>query len=146
MIEGVKLKKLTVHKTASGSFREVLRKDDKLLNEFGQSAIATVNPGEIKAFHWHKKQDDVFHVVRGSAKAVLFDRRDGSKTFGKTDVFFMDENKPEVLFILRGVAHGYQALGEEPLVMLYFMNEVYNPDKPDEERIAFDSPEIGFKW
>ena len=35
-------------------------------------------PGIVKAWHYHKKQDDHFVCIRGMAKVVLFDARDGS--------------------------------------------------------------------
>lgn len=145
-IEGVKIKKLITHSDNRGYFREVLRDDDKLLDKFGQSSVTLTYPGVIKAFHWHKKQDDVWYVAAGMIEAVLYDRRKESKTFGKTQVIYMGEDNPVAVLIPHGVAHGYRVLGSKPALVFYQTTDSYNPQNPDEERIAFDDKEIGFDW
>jgi dTDP-4-dehydrorhamnose 3,5-epimerase len=37
-------------------------------------------------------------------------------------------------------------LGSEPVVLFYHVTKAYNPKEPDEQRIPFDDPEIGFDW
>jgi dTDP-4-dehydrorhamnose 3,5-epimerase len=37
-------------------------------------------------------------------------------------------------------------LGNEPAALFYHTTATYDPKAPDEERIPFDSPEIGFDW
>ena len=146
MIEGVKIKKLIAHSDDRGYFREILRDDDNLLKHFGQASISLTKPGIIKAFHWHKHQDDLFYVASGDAQVVLYDIRKNSKTFKQIMTLEMSDKYPKLLFIPKKVAHGYKVLGNEPLVMLYFMSRSYNPKKPDEQRIPFDDKEIGFNW
>lgn len=146
MIEGVKIKKIASHDDERGYFREILRDDDKLLNRFGQISVSSTKPGIIKAFHWHKLQDDFFYVVSGKAHVVLYDLRKNSKTFGKTMALQMSEDKPKLLFIPKKVAHGYKALGSRQLVMLYTMTKSYDAKNPDELRIPHDSKEINFDW
>jgi|TARA_B100001971_G_C18235562_1_gene566901 dTDP-4-dehydrorhamnose 3,5-epimerase len=146
MIQGVKLKKIATHSDKRGYFREILRKDQKLMKQFGQASISLTNPGIIKAFHWHKRQDDIFYVASGKALVALYDRRKNSKTHGKKMAVQMDENYPKLLFIPKKVAHGYKALGKKPLVMLYFMSHLYDKENPDEQRISYDSKEIRFNW
>lgn len=146
MIDGVKIKKLTSHKDKRGYFREILRNEGNLLENFGQVSVSLTKPGVIKAFHWHKQQDDLFYVVSGEAIVVLYDRRKNSKTFGKRMRLEMHENKPRMLLIPKEIAHGYRVLGKKPLIMLYIMSKSYNPEKPDEFRIPHDDPKIGFDW
>jgi len=146
MIEGVKVKKLVTHCDDRGYFREVLRDDDELLTNFGQTSFTKTNPGVIKAFHWHKRQDDLWYIADGMAKVVLHDMRDNSKTQGETDVIVAGEDNPVMIKIPIGVAHGYQVLGNKPVMLFYHTTESYNPDDPDEERVEFDDPKIGFDW
>ena len=141
MIKGVKIKQLTRHTDNRGYFEEILRMDDDLLKEFGQASISMTKPGIIKAFHWHKNQDDVFHVLEGKALVVLYDLKSKKKMIIK-----MDSEDPKILFIPKGVAHGYKALGKKPLKMLYLMNKTYNAKKPDEQRIDFNDKKINFNW
>jgi dTDP-4-dehydrorhamnose 3,5-epimerase len=111
-----------------------------------QTSYTETYPGVIKAFHWHKKQWDVWFCCKGSIQAVLHDLRKDSKTKGETQVIFMGEENPVSVAIPPGVAHGYKVLGERTIGLFYHTSESYNPDKPDEERIPFDDPSIGFDW
>lgn len=146
MIDGVQVKKLIRHVDDRGYFMEILRDDDELLEKFGQASLSLTYPGVIKAFHYHKKQDDLWFFPKGNAQVVLYDMREDSPTKGQTDVFYMGENNPILLVIPKGVAHGYRVLGNEPAIITYFTTESYDRANPDEYRIAWDDPEIGFDW
>ncbi|AYB37009.1 MULTISPECIES: dTDP-4-dehydrorhamnose 3,5-epimerase family protein [Brevibacillus] len=146
MIEGVKVKKLVKFADDRGYFMEVWRDDDLLLERFGQLSASLTYPGVIKAFHYHKKQDDIWFFPVGNAQVVLHDLRDDSPTKGKTDVYYMGENHLISLFIPRGVAHGYRVLGQQPAVITYVTNISYDPKDPDEYRIAHDDKTINFNW
>lgn len=146
MIKDVKIKELGSNIDDRGYFREILRDDDNIISHFGQASVSLTNPGVIKAFHWHKFQDDVFHAISGEAQVVLHDRRENSETFGQTMAFKMSGKEPKILFIPRGVAHGYKALGKKDLLMLYIMTKSYDRKAPDEERIPFDDKKINFDW
>jgi len=146
MIEGVKIKKLTKHCDDRGFFMEILRDDDELMTKFGQTSYTISHPGVIKAFHWHKKQDDIWFVASGMAQVVLYDMRKESPTYKETQVIYSGEDSPAVIVIPIGVAHGYRVIGKKPVGLFYHTTESYDPKNPDEERIDFDDPEIGFDW
>lgn len=145
-IKGVKYKKLTRFSDGRGFFAEVVKDDEGFVKKFGQLSVSKTNPGVIKAFHYHKKQDDVWFFPKGNARVVLHDLREDSETKGVTEEYFMGEDNPGTLLIPIGVAHGYQVLGNEPVIITYLTTESYNPAEPDEERIDWDDPAIGFDW
>jgi len=145
-IQDVVVKKIVTHSDDRGYFREILRDDDNLLRRFGQTSITKTHPGVIKAFHWHKHQDDIWYVADGMVRVVLYDIRPDSPTCGQTQVIFAGEDNPVVVFIPVGVAHGYQVLGNKPALLFYHVTHSYSPAQPDEERIPWDDPEIGFDW
>jgi len=144
MIQGVAIKKLTTHLTEDGFFREIFRDDDNFLQKVGQSSLSPAHPGFIKAFHWHKVQDEIWYMVSGQARVVLYDSRKDSPTYKETQVVIMGEDCPQTLSIPRGVAHGYQVLGAKNALLLYYTSEHYNPD--DELRIPYNDPGINFDW
>ena len=146
MIQGIIKKMLVTHSDSRGYFMEILKDDDKLLRHFGQVSISLTKPGVIKAFHWHRHQDDLFYVIQGTTQVVLYDLRTNSRTFKQIMTFRMSDKNPNIVFIPKKVAHGYKVLGKKPLIMLYIMNKSYNNKKPDEQRIPFDDKEIGFNW
>lgn len=155
IIQGVQIKTLTVHydipdagqkNVKPGFLVEVLRADDALLKKFGQTVFTVAYPGTIKAFHWHKKQDDLWFFANGRARVVLYDRRQTSPTKGQTQVIYAGQNDYKLIFIPQGVVHGYQIIGQEPSFLFYHVTEMYDTKDPDEERIPYDDPEIGFDW
>lgn len=146
MIEGVQVKRLVKHCDDRGFFTEILRDDDNLLSHFGQASISKTYPGVVKAFHYHEHQDDLWFFPAGYAQVVLHDLRKDSPTSGETNVFYMGEDNPVLLVIPSMVAHGYRVLGNEPAVIVYFTTKSYNTDHPDEKRLAWNDPAIGFDW
>lgn len=145
-IHDVVVKPLVTHSDDRGYFREILREDDGLLRHFGQTSITKTYPGVIKAFHWHRDQDDIWYVADGMARVVLYDRRPDSPTCGQTQVVFAGEDNPVSILIPAGIAHGYQVIGHKPVLLFYHVTKAYDASHPDEQRIAFDDPSIGFDW
>lgn len=145
-IAGVKIKRLLRHSDDRGFFQEILRDDEELLERFGQLSLSKSYPGVIKAFHYHERQDDLWFFPVGNAQVVLHDLREGSPTRGQTQVVYMGEDYPLLLVIPSGVAHGYRVLGEKAAVIIYCTTESYDPYDPDEKRLPYNDPLIGFDW
>jgi len=154
MINGVKIKKLKVfkdtpdlkQKVSPGIFMEVLRDDDKLLKKFGQSNFTIAYKGTIKAFHFHKYQDDLWFFANGRAAIVLYDQRKNSPTYGKTQIIYGGNDDYKLVLIPKGVVHGYKVLSKEPCLLFYLVTKAYNRNNPDEERIDPFDKKIGFNW
>lgn len=146
MIQGVEIKKLTTYTDDRGFFRELLRADDPFYTGFGQTSVTKTFPGIIKAFHYHEKQDDIWYVAEGMAQCVLHDLRPDSPTRGETQVIVAGEDSPLLIKIPAGVAHGYRVLGDRPVMLFYHTTLPYDPKSPDEKRLPFDDPSIGFDW
>ena len=145
MIHQVKIKLLNVHKDERGDFREILRFTDGFLDRIEQISSGRTVPGIIKAFHWHKNQDDVFYVIKGDIQLVLYDAREDSPTNGQTQEILLGKSyEPKIVLIPRGVYHGYQVIGNKDAEVLYIMNQTYNPE--DEHRVDHNDPSIGFDW
>ena len=146
MINGVILKKLKILADDRGWLTELIKEGEPTFAQIKQTTYTETYPGVIKAFHWHKKQTDIWFFSSGMAQVVLYDLRQDSPTFKETNVFYLGEKNPCLLLIPPGVAHGYRVLGHQPIGLFYHTTEIYDPDHPDEERIPFDDPAIGFDW
>ncbi len=143
-ISGVIVKKLDIAEKENGSIVKVME-NSNIVGKLEQILISPSPPGTIKAFHVHSKQNDFWYALSGNARVVLYDLRENSQTYRKTDVVFMgDWYDKKTLFIPASVAHGYQVLGNRDLVMLYMLNHQY--DTAQEGRIPYDDPNIGFDW
>ena len=85
---------------------------------------------------------DLF-ISHGTAKFVLKDDRPESATHGEMMTVVIGERKPALIAVPPGVYHGWMAL-EDDTQLISIASEVYNRQKPDEERIPPDS--FGDVW
>ena len=159
-VEGVMVKTFRKHADQREYFLEQLKRGD--LDDEGSPFIPAQpfaqmsrslayarggNPPElIKAFHWHRRQWDYWDVVRGNARVVLVDLRPDSPTKGKTQVVIAGQNSPKMIAIPPLVAHGYQGLALQDVLLCYYVTEPYDPQQPDEGRIPWNDPRIAFDW
>jgi len=146
MIEGVRTKRLKVIPDERGYLMEMMRDDDEFFQRFGQVYLSVVYPGVVKGWHYHKKQTDHFVVVKGMAKVVLYDRREGSPTKGEVNEFFMGEQNPILLVIPPFVLHGMKGAGVEPAYLVNVPSEHYVYDAPDEFRVDPHAGGVPYDW
>lgn len=146
MIDGVVVKKLVVIPDERGYLMEILRRDDPFFEQFGQAYLTVVYPDVVKGWHYHKEQTDHFCVVKGLAKVVLYDGRDGSKTKGEVNEYFIGEKNPCVLRIPKGVLHGMKGVGVEPALLLNLPDQMYDHAAPDEYRVAPHDGSVPYDW
>ena len=146
MIEGVQIKQLKRNADERGFLMEMIRSTDEFFTKFGQCYVSLNYPGVVRAWHYHKKQEDYFVVVQGMCKVGLYDMREGSPTKGVAEAHYLGDNNNIVLRIPIGVAHGYKTEGTQPSLLINFPTEVYNAEDPDELRIPWDDPSIPFNW
>ncbi len=146
MIDGVAIKPLKVIPDERGHLMEILRNDDLVFEKFGQVYMTTTYPGVIKAWHYHRLQDDNATVIKGMLKVVLYDSRDDSATKGELNEFFMGVHKPILLHIPKGVYHGWKCIGDEEAYVVNCVTEAYNYKNPDEHRLPYDTDAIPYDW
>lgn len=145
-IEGVQLIQLQMFLDDGGALAEILRLDEngnfQLIPEFKvrQSTFSQMMPGAIKAFHLHYNQEDVWFVMPYDRLLIgLFDARKDSPTYNKTMRFVMGGGRAQALYIPRGVAHGLANIWNQPANMIYFVNQRFDCEQPDEHRLPWDS-------
>lgn len=145
MIEGVKIKNLRMLPDERGWLTEILRCDDEIFEKFGQVYAAAAYPDVVKAWHMHKNQTDNLACIRGCAKFVLYDGRNGSKTKGEINEFTIGEKNPLLVKVPPEVWHGFKAVGETAIV-INVPTELYNYENPDEHRLPPDTDKIPYDW
>lgn len=146
MIDGVQIFEIKKNADDRGFLAEIWRESQ--IHDFSprQLNFTLAHPGVIKAFHFHEKQSDLWFCTSGNIEAVLYDRREDSKTFGETQKVILGEHHSAAILIPPNVAHGYRVLGEQPAGLIYLVDQEYNVKRPDEGRTPFDDPTIGFDW
>lgn len=145
MIEGVEFKKIISHIDERGYFRELLRKEDKILVEgLGQTSHSLVYSGVVKGWHGHVYQTQLNYVVNGLIYVALYDSRINSNTYKQIMTFLVGDHQDSQIYKFPpGVLHGYKCISG-PMNIIYFTSGQY--DLLDEIRVDHDNQEIGFDW
>ena len=146
LIDGLRVKKLSVMPDERGRLFEMLRRDDELFLKFGQVYCTTVNYGVVKGWHLHKKQIDHFVCVAGMIKLVAYDSRPTSPTKGLLNELFIGSHNQMLVQIPAGVYHGFKGLTDPEAVVINIATEPYHHAKPDEYRLPAHTTEIPYDW
>ncbi len=104
-----------------GSFTEIIRTSDR-----GQVSVNISKPGITKGNHWHHTKNEKFLVVSG--QGVIRFRKIGED---KIYEYFVSGEKLEVVDIPVGYTHNIENLGDTDMVTIMWVNEPFNPNKPD---------------
>lgn len=137
-IDGVKFLPLQAHTDNRGWLSELLREDDENFQHFGQLyMVNNYKAHVVRAFHMHNEQDEVFFVTQGTIQFILVDERPESATFKEMNQFVIDANRPNALWVPRGIQHGSMALTDGAQIMAV-TSAPYQKEKPDEVRLPSD--------
>ena len=140
-----------VFKDHRGSFTESFNKVDlegvvgHSLN-FVQDNQSTSHKNVLRGLHFQageNAQAKLVSVLRGRVLDVMVDLRKDSSTFGRHVVFELTEDEPAMIFIPRGLAHGFLAL-ENQTVFSYKCDAYYHP--ASERGIIYKDPDLGIDW
>ncbi len=146
MIDGVAVKNLKIIPDDRGRLMEIFRCDDSFYSQFGQVYFTTAFPGIVKAWHYHKKQDDNFTCVAGRIKLGLYDARDDSPTKGKVNTFYLSLNEPKIVHIPKGVYHGFKCVSDQEAMVINTVTLPYDHQQSDEFRVDASDSGIPFNW
>ncbi|MGH1168919.1 NAD-dependent epimerase/dehydratase family protein, partial [Bacillus paranthracis] len=112
---------LKMHSDPRGSFTEFIRTAER-----GQVSVNVSKPGITKGNHWHHTKNEKFLVVSGEG-LIRFRRLDS------TDIieYRVSGEKLQVVDIPVGYTHSIVNIGECDLVTVMWVNECFDPEKPD---------------
>lgn len=104
-----------------GSFTEFIRTPER-----GQVSVNVSKPGITKGNHWHHTKNEKFMVVSGEG-IIRFRKIDSEEIIE----YGVSGKKLEVVDIPTGYTHSIVNVGEGDLVTIMWVNECFNPEKPD---------------
>ena len=112
--------------------------------------------GTVRAYHCHDRLWDYFLILKGSAKFILFnyDEYKGfcektenfkdcdaelfTKELGAYKEFVTSDKRMQMVVVPPRWMHGWMPL-EEDTILVSVASHTYQPDKPDEVRIPWDT-------
>lgn len=104
-----------------GSFTEFIKSKDR-----GQVSVNISKPGITKGNHWHDTKNEKFLVVSGEG-VIRFRKVDSEEIIE----YKVSGEKLEVVDIPVGYTHSIINTGERDMVTIMWVNEIFNPEKPD---------------
>ena len=158
-LNGVKTYEINILPDERGFFSEALRADwkDFLQDEQVQQINLSYSyPNVVRAWHKHLRgQIDHFLVVKGAMKICAYEEETG-----KMAEIIASAQKPTVVRIPGKYLHGTKTISNEPSLLVYFVNRLYDYKNPDELRVDWndqniipteingktDDPRIGKPW
>lgn len=147
LFDGCFLIKARDVRNARGGLREVWTHGEDWGAEVRHIYLTTTLPGVVKAWYYHDRQIDHVTVISGAVRFALWDARgQGSRRRREPVVVEMRAENAEVLIIPNRVWHGFQTIGDEPVVLLHHNDSPYDWTNPDEEKLPIDAPEIPYRW
>ncbi len=132
------------HYDKRGFFREIYKKN-AIKEKFIFECISYSKKNVIRGLHYQYKstQAHLVTIISGKIFDVALDLRKNSKTFGKVFTTTLSKSKNSSIFIPRGFAHGFCALGESNIVHYKISNFT---NKKYECGIIWNDKDIKIKW
>lgn len=104
-----------------GSFTEFIRTPER-----GQVSVNISKPGITKGNHWHHTKNEKFLVVSGEG-LIRFRKLESDEIIE----YKVSGEKLQVVDIPTGYTHSIVNVGESDLVTVMWVNECFDPEKPD---------------
>ena len=146
-ISGVKLFSIKSFEDNRGSFSEVYLKTLDLPEfqiEYVQENQSISNFGVFRGMHLQKgnySQSKLIRLVKGKVIDVVCDLRKSSNSFKKN--IFIELNPNQLLFLPKGLAHGFLSL-EEDTILNYKCDNLYNQSSESGFNLFNSKVEIDF--
>lgn len=137
-------------KDSRGSFQESYNKKkfEKLIKkkiDFVQDNISISKKNVLRGIHYqiNNPQAKLVNVLKGSILDIAVDLRKKSKTFGKWQAFFLNEQDNKFLWIPEGFGHAFLSLKKDSQ-LFYKVNNFYDPK--DQNVIIWNDSQLNIKW
>lgn len=119
-------KQLEVKKDDRGYLIELLKPEDVSRSFQGQVFITTAFPGKTKGNHYHKRKTEWYCVIKGNGKITIIENESGKK-----HEFDVTGDTPELVEIPPHTYHFIENTGEDEMMLLVYVNEVFDPSDTD---------------
>lgn len=150
-IEGCFIIEPMIFEDKRGVFFESYHKQ-KLESELGfsvdfvQDNQSISSKNVLRGLHYQEgvyAQAKLVQVIKGQALDVVVDVRKDSATFGKHFKIMLSYKNCKMIFIPKGIAHGFLAKSEE-VILAYKCDNYYN--KASERGIIYNDDDLAINW
>ena len=144
MEEKIEVINLEKHKTkdihdnhTNGSLTVIYRDYDKVIkNEIKMAYVSSINVGETKGPHLHKKRNSYFTCIHGK---VLFIIKNTNEKYLEVEA---DSEKPVLIKVPKGIPSAHINISKETGRVLVLSDLAWKPDDNEMENIEF----LDYDW
>jgi dTDP-4-dehydrorhamnose 3,5-epimerase len=113
---------------------------------FVQDNLSLSAPGVLRGMHFQRnpRQGKLVSCIQGRIYDVAADIRPGSPTFGQHVAVELSADVGESLWVPAGFAHGFAAVGSEPALVLYKVDQPRSAE--GEGGILWSDPTLAIPW
>ena len=126
------------------TFNSEVFEENSLNSVWSESYFSISKKNVIRGMHFQEKPYDQYKLIscmRGQVLDVSLDLRKNSKMYKKHITMNISSEKPELIYLPPGVAHGFMAVEDDSLTF-YNTSSIYSPEH--DKGIYWNS--IGFDW
>jgi dTDP-4-dehydrorhamnose 3,5-epimerase len=145
-IDGVEVDPLHFNKDGRGELVELLTQRDRGVADIVHVYQVWAEPGSVRAWVYHRWQDDRLSFTNGTFRLVLYDIRKDSPTRGRLNIFDLGAANPCRITIPAFVVHGVQNRGAERASFVNCPTQFYDPARPDKSRVPADHPGVPYRF
>lgn len=129
-IEGVNITDLLEHSDIRGKFLKFTPNTEFKDSNFSVAISHNKNQGTIRGLHFQVapySEEKLVCCIQGAIFDVLLDLRPNSSTFACWASFTLDEANRKLIYLPKGIAHGFQTLKPDSIVH-YCLTSRYAPE------------------
>jgi dTDP-4-dehydrorhamnose 3,5-epimerase len=128
------------------TYNEQVFLDNGLQTRWVQENESMSTQNVLRGLHFQQPphaQTKLVRVVSGAVLDVIVDLRKSSPTFGKWEAVELSEHNHRMLYVPKGLAHGFCAI-EDQSVMVYKVDQPYEPSA--DGGILWNDPDLRIDW
>ncbi|MGI9860905.1 dTDP-4-dehydrorhamnose 3,5-epimerase [Moorella naiadis] len=126
------------------TFHQEVFAKNQLATYFAEEYYSFSHHGVLRGLHFQMPPKDhikLVYCVSGEVIDTVVDLRRGSPTYGKFQIFTLNAEKSNILYIPSGLAHGFYVISENA-ILVYKTTTVYSPEH--DAGILWNS--VGIPW
>jgi dTDP-4-dehydrorhamnose 3,5-epimerase len=129
VIDGLKHIPLRRVPDERGTIFHMLRRTDPHFIEFGEIYFSTIYEGVVKGWHLHRDMTLCYACIHGRIKLVVYDDREGSKTRGELNEFFLGPDDYALVMIPPGLWNGFKGMTDPHAIIANCCTHPHDPSR-----------------
>jgi dTDP-4-dehydrorhamnose 3,5-epimerase len=112
--------------------------------QYVQDKVTISYKDVLRGFHGDAETAKLITCLSGSIQFAMVDLRQSSPTYGKSEVLYLDDQSPRVVYVPAGCVNAHLCLSDKCVFYYKWSHSYKGPDA--QITIAWDDPDINVPW